>query len=171
MCFTELIRDWKEKIIQQIISTITKMTFTSIQSMLPEKAKIEKLKKVKTRRDLRDVYAVEKMKKNLWNAMPDQILFDERISEGAKVLWLILQCVSDCHGYSFFGQRRLAALIGKSRKSVQRFTQELKQAGWLEVKPGGYNRSNSYCVLWPYGCQNPKLTSAIRKSRVMANKR
>ncbi|MCG2700287.1 helix-turn-helix domain-containing protein [Candidatus Parcubacteria bacterium] len=146
------------------------MTITSIKSFLPEKSKMDKFKNVKSQQDLRDVFILEELKNNYWAATLHKILFDETISDGAKVLWAILQSIGDVEGHSFWGQKKLAIIAGKSKRTVQRRIQELEKTGWLKVKSGGYNRGNHYFVIWPAGCKNPKLNGAIAKSKAMGKR-
>lgn len=133
--------------------------FTSIQFTLAER-----LKKVKSKKELSSVFTAEK-EKYYWAGMHKCLIYDTSISLGAKILWLILEDVGDANGYSYYKQSKLSKMIGKDVRMMQRYTRELVNAGWLIVKPGRTYRSNEYWVIWPDECPNPKLNSMIKKSK------
>lgn len=138
------------------------MAFESIKFTLADK-----LKAVKSKADLSLVFASEKFKDHFWSAIPHKLLYDTAISPGAKILWLILQNAGDPDGYSYYGQKKLAALIARDERTVQRYTKELTKPGRLIIKTGRRHHSNRYWVIWPGGCPNPKLKSVVKKSKGM----
>jgi hypothetical protein len=122
----------------------------------------ERLKNIKSAEDLSLVFSQEN-KKCYWAAMHKYLLYDKSISFGAKIFWLILEDRGDAEGYSYYGQKKISAMIGRSKKIIQGYETELIEAGWLTLVHRGGN-SNEYWVIWPSGGQNPKLNSMIKKS-------
>lgn len=146
------------------------MTLTPLKSALPDKTTMDKFKNVKSRQDLKDVLFLEKLKNNYWTAIPNKVLFNENISDGAKILWEMLQSVGGLGGYSFYGQRKLALISRKSRRTIQRYIKELEKSGLLKIESGGYNRSNNHFIIWPVGCQKPRFKSAITRSKTIGKR-
>ena len=134
--------------------------FASIQSSLANK-----LKAVKSLKDLSLAFISEKHQNNFWSAIHHKLLYDKKIPLGAKVLWTMLQDAGDANGYSYCGQKLLSVLIGRGEKTIQRYTKKLIDSGWLIVKKGRRHQSNEYWVIWPGACPNPKLKSAVKKSK------
>lgn len=138
------------------------MAFESIKSSL---IPYEKYKNIKSEKDLKLLQQLKKFQNNYWTAIPDKLLFNTSIDPQAKILWAILQYLGDENGYSYYSQESLAFFYGGCTKTIQRQIKKLVERSWLETKHGHKLPSNDYWVFWPPGCQNPKLKSAINKSK------
>jgi len=77
-----------------------------------------------------------------WTAVPNRLLKDARLSRSARLLYCVLLMFADDSGQAFPSQRRLARALGRmtvngakarptSLRSVQRWLDELRAAGWL----------------------------------------
>lgn len=124
------------------------------------------IQKLESQKDFKSAFLLRKFKNNFWTAIPNTLLFDENISDEAKIFWMLLEEAGDADGYSYYAQKKLAIIIGKSIKSIQRYDTKLTKTGWLITKPGKIHRSKDYYVIWPPGCPNPKWKSAIKKSKM-----
>ena len=97
-----------------------------------------------------------------WTAVPNRLLKDARLTRGARLLSCMLFMYADRHGQAFPSQRRLARLMGcqapddagddadarpTTLRSVQRWLDELRAAGWLTRQC--IRRTNLYTLTTP----------------------
>ena len=96
-----------------------------------------------------------------WTAVPNRLLKDARLTRGARLLSCMLFMYADRHGQAFPSQRRLARLMGcqapddaddadarpTTLRSVQRWLDELRAAGWLTWQC--IRRTNLYTLTTP----------------------
>ena len=97
-----------------------------------------------------------------WTAVPNRLLTDARLTRGARLLACMLFMYADRHGQAFPSQRRLARLMGcqapddagddadarpTTLRSVQRWLDELRAAGWLTWQC--IRRTNLYTLTTP----------------------
>ncbi|MCK5061938.1 helix-turn-helix domain-containing protein [Candidatus Parcubacteria bacterium] len=138
------------------------MAFESIQSSLNP---FEKYKNINSKKEFKLAQKLAKFQDNYWTAIPDKLLFDRSIEPRAKIVWQILQYLGDETGKSYYSQESLAFFYGGSTKTIGRYLQILIASNWLDKATGRGHPTDDCWVKWPPGCQNPKLTSAINKSK------
>ncbi len=66
--------------------------------------------------------------------LPEFILQDETISDGAKLLFGITTALSSREGYCFCTNRHLSAMLRKSTRSITRLIGELKDRSYITVE-------------------------------------
>ena len=135
--------------------------FIPIQSILPKK-----IKGIELQKNFKQAFLIKGFNYNQWTALQNQLLAENKIKNGTKIFWQLLQALGDANGHSYYGQNKLAKFLGKKIRTIQRYQSELIKYGWLKVTPGTEYRSNNYYVIWPPNCPNPKLKSAINKSKI-----
>lgn len=63
--------------------------------------------------------------------IPERLLYDPAISSNAKVVWGIIRRHGDCPDNAFPSYRLISSRMPGSERSVQAWTAELEEAGWL----------------------------------------
>lgn len=80
--------------------------------------------------------------------VPEALVYDLGVNDGAMRLWLALRRHADGDGTSYPSRARLAKLLGCSPDTVDRRVATLVATGWLTVEPrhddAGSQRSNLY---------------------------
>lgn len=68
--------------------------------------------------------------------IPEPLLYDADLSDGAKLLYCVLaRHAATGDGTLWSGRKRLGKLCGCSADTVDRRTKELQRAGWIELVP------------------------------------
>ena len=109
--------------------------------------------------------------------VPNEVLEDINVSIQARLLYSILLSHAWETNKVFPGQGRLAEKMGTSEKSVRKYVQELKNAGYLSIKRRGLNKTNLYILnKWiPTGYKRKNLpikkqkNSSLKKSSQLPN--
>jgi hypothetical protein len=78
--------------------------------------------------------------------VPNVILRDPSLSDGAKLTYAMLLSYAWSDNSSFPGQERLAEHLGKERKAVIRYIQELKNRKLVRVERRGLGLTNIYYI-------------------------
>lgn len=76
--------------------------------------------------------------------VPNMLLNDPTLSVGAKIVYAKFLQYAWEKDYCYPGQARLGEEIGLTKQRVGQLTKELEQAGLLEVKRRGMNKTNLY---------------------------
>lgn len=79
--------------------------------------------------------------------IPNYVFKDKRLSFGARITYGILLSYAWQAGSCFPGQDKIAADLGAVRKTVNRFLQELRKAGYIDWKRRGLGKTNIYYIL------------------------
>lgn len=124
-------------------------------------------KYVKTAEKTGKIFETDRLFERTWSDIPGILLIDPKISHGAKILYLAMRRFSDPNGHSYPGHERLGKIINRKQWSIIAYQKELEKTGWLKIKRRGLGRTNYYYLDWPANTPNPKLQSAIRKSKAM----
>src|SRR5207237_734274 len=78
--------------------------------------------------------------------VPNAILRDPDLSDGAKLTYAMLLSYAWTDNRSFPGQERLAKDLGKERKAVIRYINELKEKALVRVERRGMGKTNIYYI-------------------------
>jgi hypothetical protein len=76
--------------------------------------------------------------------LPTDIVLDLKLSDGAKILYLVVMATSEGKPSVTITRAKIAKLIGKSQRTVSRLVAELKESGYVKVN-GGFEQINEYC--------------------------
>jgi len=79
--------------------------------------------------------------------IPNFVFRDKRLSFGARLTYGILLSYAWQEGSCFPGQDKIAADLGSTRETVNRFLKELRAAGYISWKRRGLGKTNVYYVL------------------------
>jgi len=79
--------------------------------------------------------------------IPRWLLARKDVSLATKVVWAVIVDAMRGKGFSYPGQRKIAALIGVSINVVCRAVEEIKRLKLLQVEPGGKGKPNVYRLI------------------------
>lgn len=86
-----------------------------------------------------------------FEVIPHAVIFTPDLSDGAKVLYMVLSKYANQSGECWPSRARLASDVGKSRDTVDRYIRELQAVGALVVhtrhRDDGSNYTNLYTVI------------------------
>jgi biotin operon repressor len=78
--------------------------------------------------------------------VPNYVLESARLSAGAKLTYAMLLKYAWENDYCFPGQDRLAADMGVSRQTANKYIQELQKKEYIQIKRQGQGRPNVYTL-------------------------
>jgi hypothetical protein len=100
--------------------------------------------------------------------IPERLLLDREVSDGAVRLWGILDRVAARHRL-WPGREYLAERLGVSTDTVDRRVGQLRAGGWLEVRRRGQGRTNLYSLVdRPESAAMPSPESADMRTQEAA---
>jgi DNA-binding MarR family transcriptional regulator len=153
------------KYIQNDLANIFGVSVRTIQNYTKELRDKGWLETLRNEKDNRKIEYFTKSSKK-FAAILNKNLFDFSVSLKAKALWLIYQEIGDPNGKSFYSTAKLGERIGmKDKETIKKYRNELEKAGWIRIEKGKGHRSKDIYVIWPDDRPNPKLISAMRKSK------
>lgn len=93
-----------------------------------------------------DEFHPKHYKTNFW-MLPKPVAADTTLSPGAKLLYATLFGLANGSGAAFATQKKLSDHLGKSTRMINRYKEELEQAGLIRVLQRGRGLSNHYYLL------------------------
>jgi biotin operon repressor len=78
--------------------------------------------------------------------VPNYVLESHKLSAGAKLTYAMLLKYAWENDYCFPGQDRLAADMGISRQTANKYIQELQKKDYIRIKRQGQGRPNVYTL-------------------------
>lgn len=78
--------------------------------------------------------------------IPNYVFRDKRLSFGARLTYGILLSYAWQEGSCFPGQEKIAADLGSTRETANRFLKELRVAGYVDWKRRGLGKTNVYYI-------------------------
>ncbi len=78
--------------------------------------------------------------------VPNYVLDSHKVSAGAKLTYALLLKYAWENDYCFPGQDRLAADMGISRQTANKYIQELQEKDYIQIKRQGQGRPNVYTL-------------------------
>ena len=78
--------------------------------------------------------------------VPNLLFMLKGLSHGARLTYVLLLKYAWQEGSCFPGIDRLAEDLGVERKSVMRYTRELRSTGLISVKRRGFGKTNVYRI-------------------------
>ncbi|MBC7264775.1 MAG: helix-turn-helix domain-containing protein [Chloroflexi bacterium] len=78
--------------------------------------------------------------------VPNLLFLFKGLSHGARLTYVLLLKYAWQEGSCFPGIDRLAAELGVERKSVMRYTRELREKGLISIRRRGLGKTNVYHI-------------------------
>jgi DNA-binding transcriptional ArsR family regulator len=78
--------------------------------------------------------------------VPNLLFIFKGLSHGARLTYVLLLKYAWQEGSCFPGVDRLAEDLGVERKSVMRYTRELRNRGLIHIKRRGFGKTNVYRI-------------------------
>lgn len=91
-----------------------------------------------------EIIGADPVTRHGFTQVPNVVLTNEALSVGAKLAYAMLLKYAWSDDACFPGQEKLAKDTGSGERSVRRYVDELKAAGFLEVQQRGLGKTNLY---------------------------
>ena len=79
--------------------------------------------------------------------LPNYVLRDDKLTFGARLAYAVLLSYAWQENSCFPGQDKMAKDLGTSRRSINSYLKELKDAGYIDWKRRGLTKTNIYYIL------------------------
>ena len=121
------------------------------------KSKLPRMKKpVKPKEKIEKPGSENKEIKRGWSAIPNVMLASDKVSPGAKLLFIVLYSYADQDKYCWPSWATMSQWLGISRIQIWRYLNELKKVDWIIQKGNQKGKAQTYELIWPKWMPWPK---------------